>query len=96
MNSFCKRLSDLPEDPEDYFKEHYTSKISGLVTTQDLRDRLFELKLAWTKYGAYRKRIEEMAGVLKIGIGGFEKKEVKKEPVVTDAFKESVISELIG
>lgn len=99
MNYFAKTSDQLPDKPEEFFATHYTNKIKGLVTTQDLRDRLHELRLAYKKYPEiYRRRLEEMASILKIGIGGFEKKEgkaVEPPPKETpNTLVENVIKEL--
>ena len=49
-NNFAKTIDQLPDDAEEFFNTHWRQKVDGLVTTQDLRDRLHELRLAWSKY----------------------------------------------
>ena len=86
-NRFAKTTDQLPDSAEEFFNTHWSTKVEGIVTTQDLRDRLHELRLAWGKYEDHRPRIKEMADVLKIGVNGFTEKEKKMSQFKKEAIK---------
>lgn len=68
MNTFYKKIEQLPETAEEFFKLDGFSRTTGKVTTQDLKDRLFELRLAFKKYPDYEEKIIMMSKHLKLGI----------------------------
>lgn len=72
MNTFFKKIGDLPETPEEFFSKDGFSRTTGKVTTQDLKDRLFELRLAFKKYPDYENKIIMMSKHLKLGIRSSE------------------------
>lgn len=68
MNTFFKKIEDLPETADGFFNMDGVSRTTGEVTTQDLKDRLFELRLAFKKYPDYEGKIIMMSKHLKLGI----------------------------
>lgn len=75
MNTFYKKIEELPEKADDFFKLTGFSRTTDGVTTQDLKDRLFELRLAWSKYPDYEHKIVMMSKHLKLGIEKYEKRD---------------------
>lgn len=73
MNSFYKKIEELPETPEEFFSKDGFSRTSEKVTTQDLEDRLFELRLAFKKYPDSGEKILLMSKHLKLGIAKYER-----------------------
>jgi len=68
MNTFYKKIEELPENADDFFKLDGFSRTTEKVTTQDLKDRLYELRLAFKKYPESGKKILMMSKHLKLGI----------------------------
>ena len=69
---FYTKIEELPENADAFFSVLGFSKASSPVTTQDLKDRLIELRLAYKKYPEHKKRIIDMTLPLKVGIRKYE------------------------
>ena len=78
----------LPDNPDTFFTWYHDKVITNQLT---LPDALEELRAAWKAYPEHRKRITQMADVVKVGM---RKRPEIEQPLPTE-FEKNVMETLL-